>query len=55
MKTVTLYKPNGDTFKEYGDVLSYETINGALSFRWERKPKGPDLNGEGSHKPSIRP
>ena len=39
MTTITLYKPNGDTFKEFRDMLSYETTNGTLSFRWERKPK----------------
>ncbi len=43
MKTVTLYKPNGDSFKEYRDILSYETTNGTLSFRWERKPKDQTL------------
>jgi hypothetical protein len=38
MKNITLYKPNGDTFKDYGDVVSYETTNGVLSFLWARQP-----------------
>lgn len=38
MKNITLYKPNGDSFKEYKDVLTYGTTDGVLSFRWARQP-----------------
>jgi hypothetical protein len=38
MKNLTLYKPNGDSFKDYKDILGYELESGTLSFRWERKP-----------------
>jgi hypothetical protein len=37
MKNVTLYKPNGDSFKSYSDVSHVETTNGILRFRFERK------------------
>ena len=38
MKNITLYKPNGDTFKDYGDVVSYETTNGVLLFLGHDSP-----------------
>ncbi|MGA2539242.1 MAG: hypothetical protein ABSF53_24765 [Terracidiphilus sp.] len=37
MKSATLYKPNGDSFKSYSDVSQVETTNGVLRFRFERK------------------
>ncbi len=38
MKNITLYKPNGDSFKDYRDVVSYETTNGVLIFLWHECP-----------------
>jgi hypothetical protein len=38
MKNITLYKPNGDSFKDYRDVVSYEATNGVLIFLWARMP-----------------
>jgi hypothetical protein len=37
MKTVTLYKPNGETHGSFSDVSSVETTNGILRFRYERE------------------
>lgn len=38
MKSVTLYKPDGEVFKNYPQVLAHNTENGLLAFRFERKP-----------------
>lgn len=38
MKTITLYKHNGDTFRSFNDIYSVTTENGVLTFRWMRKP-----------------
>jgi hypothetical protein len=38
MKTLTLYKPNGDVFKNYPQILAHNTENGLLAFRFEQKP-----------------
>jgi hypothetical protein len=38
MKTLTLYKPNGDEFKVYPQILAHNTENGLLAFRFERTP-----------------
>jgi hypothetical protein len=45
MKTITLYKSNGDVFKSYQYVITYETTNGVLSFLWTPKP-GDGHSGE---------
>jgi hypothetical protein len=37
MKTVTLYKPNGETHGSFSDVSAVETTNGILRFRHERE------------------
>ena len=38
MKTITLYKPNGEEFKHYPQVLAHNTENGLLAFRFEQTP-----------------
>jgi hypothetical protein len=38
MQKVTLYKSNGDGFKEYQDVSAVNTDDGILRFKWERTP-----------------
>jgi hypothetical protein len=38
MKTLTLYMPNGEPFKNYPHILAHNTENGLLAFRFEQKP-----------------
>jgi hypothetical protein len=38
MKSITIYKLDGEVFASYGDIASVSTENGILSFRWMRKP-----------------
>ena len=38
MKTITIFKHNGDTFSSYRDIFAVSTENGILSFRWMLKP-----------------
>jgi hypothetical protein len=38
MKSITLYKPNGDTFRSFKDVSTVVASGGTLKFRFERKP-----------------
>lgn len=38
MKGLTLYKPSGEIFKSYPQILAHNTENGLLAFRFERKP-----------------
>jgi len=38
MKSVTIYKHNGETFSSYKDIFAISTENGILSFRWMLKP-----------------
>ena len=38
MKSITIYKHNGDTFSAYSDIFAVSTENGILSFRWMRRP-----------------
>ena len=39
MKNISLWKPNGDPFKHYPNIVTYTVEGGVLSFRWERTPK----------------
>ena len=38
MKTLTLYKTNGDVFTVYPHILAHNTENGLLAFRFEQRP-----------------
>lgn len=38
MKSVTIYKYNGEVFRAFNDIFSVATENGVLTFRWMRKP-----------------
>ncbi|HUN87000.1 MAG TPA: hypothetical protein VMU48_21655 [Terracidiphilus sp.] len=38
MKSLTLYKPNGEIFKTFPQIFAHGTENGLLSFRFERTP-----------------
>jgi hypothetical protein len=38
MKSITLYTPNGEPFKNYPQVLAHNTENGLLAFRYEQEP-----------------
>lgn len=38
MKSITLYKYDGATFRTFNDIFSVATENGVLTFRWMRKP-----------------
>jgi hypothetical protein len=38
LKSVTLYKPNGEVLNNYPQVLAHNTENGLLAFGFERKP-----------------
>ena len=38
MKSITIYKHNGETFGSYNSIFAVSTENGILSFRWMRKP-----------------
>jgi hypothetical protein len=38
MKSITIFKHNGDTFGTYSDIFAVSTENGILSFRWMLKP-----------------
>ena len=38
MKTLTLYKTNGDVFTVYPHILAHNTENGLLAFRFEQTP-----------------
>jgi hypothetical protein len=38
MKSLTIYKPNGEVLTNYPQILGHNTENGLLAFRFERKP-----------------
>jgi hypothetical protein len=38
MKSITLYKYDGTTFRSFDDIFSLATENGVLTFRWMKKP-----------------
>jgi hypothetical protein len=38
MKKVTLYKPNGDTFRSYDGISGVDASDGILCFQRERTP-----------------
>lgn len=38
MKSITIFKHNGETFGSYSGIFAVSTENGVLSFRWMRKP-----------------
>jgi hypothetical protein len=38
MKSITIYKHDGETFGSFPDIFAVSTENGILSFRWMRKP-----------------
>jgi hypothetical protein len=37
MKSITLYKYDGETFRSFNNIFSVATENGVLTFRWLRK------------------
>jgi hypothetical protein len=38
MKSIKIFKHNGEAFGSYPDIFAVSTENGILSFRWMRKP-----------------
>ncbi|MGA2340007.1 MAG: hypothetical protein ABSF75_08940 [Terracidiphilus sp.] len=38
MKSITLYKYDGEIFRTFTEIFSVATENGVLTFRWMRKP-----------------
>ncbi len=36
MKSITLYKYDGETFRTFNNIFSIATENGVLTFRWLR-------------------
>jgi len=38
MKSITLYKYDGEIFRSFNDISSLATENGVLTFRWMRTP-----------------